>query len=188
MKTENSLFELIQNSNEQAFEMLFRIYYEPLVSFCNKFLSDNDVSKGIAQQVFITVWEKRTSLSTQAPAPYLYKSAKNKCLNFLRHQEVKNRFVKEHNSNEISYETEIKESNDHIIQIQNSINKLPPECKRIFIMSRMHGLAHKEISEELGIAVKTVKNQIGKALNHLKEELHHLNIGLIICMLELFCK
>ena len=53
-------------------------------------------------------------------------------------------------------------------------------------MSRMHGLKHKEIAEELGIAIKTVKNQIGKALNHLKNDLSHLDIVLIITILKLF--
>lgn len=186
MKTEQSLFELIKKSDKKAFEILFRLYYEPLVKYCNKYLDDIDLAKGFTQQIFVNIWEKRHSLQIQQPAPFLYKSVKNKCLNYFRHQEVKLNFQKKEELNEISYEHEFDESDDHLIQIYNSIDRLPSQCKRIFIMSRMHGLTHKEIAEELNLAVKTVKNQIGKALIHLKEDLSHLNIGLIICILKLF--
>jgi len=188
MKTEKNLFELVRNSNEQAFEILFRIHFESLVNFCNKFLQDKDASKGITQQVFIGIWEKRKTLPIQSPTPYLYKSAKNKCLNYIRHQEVKNNYESIHKYDDISYEFEVDERNDQLIQIQQSIDKLSPECKRIFIMSRMNGLSHKEISEELGLAIKTIKNQIGKALKHLRHDLSHLNIALIICALQIIEK
>jgi RNA polymerase sigma-70 factor (ECF subfamily) len=186
MKTEKNLFELIKKSDEKAYEILFRLYYEPLVKYCNQYLDDKDLAKGFTQQVFVNIWEKRHTLQIQQPAPFLYKSVKNKCLNHFRHQEVKLNFQKSKELHEISYEQVVDEPNDHIIQIYNSIDKLSPQCKRIFIMSRIDGLTHKEIAEELDLASKTVKNQIGKALKHLKEDLSHLNIGLIICIIRLF--
>lgn len=188
MKTEKDLFELITRSNEEAFEILFRLYFEPLVRFCDAYLKDKDLSKGITQQVFIAIWENRKKLPVQSPGPYLYKSVKNKCLNHIRHLEARKNFEEFEKHNETSYELEFEEPKDQMIQIQISIDKLSPECKRIFIMSRMHGLSHKEIAEELGIAVKTVKNQIGKALKQLRNELSHLNIALIICALQLIEK
>ena len=188
MKSEKNLFELIKNSNEKAFEMLFRLYYKPLVDYCNKYVNDEDLAKGLTQQVFVNIWENRDKLKIQHPAPYLYQSAKNQCLNYLRHRKVKHDYQKYEELFEPLDEIEFNEPNDNLIQIYNSIDKLPPQCKRIFIMSRMHGLTHKEIAEELGIAVKTIKNQIGKALKLLKEELSHLNIGLIICLIEFFGK
>lgn len=184
MKTEKDLFEQITRSNEGAFEILFRLYFEPLVRFCDTYLKDKDLSKGITQQVFISIWENRKNLPIQSPGPYLYKSVKNKCLNHIRHQGVRNDFEDFEKHKETSYEFEIEEPNDQMIQIQKSIDKLSPECKRIFIMSRMNDLSHKEIAEELGITVKTVKNQIGKALKKLRNELSHLNIALIICALQ----
>lgn len=182
------IFELVKSSNEKAFEMLFRLYYEPLVDFCNKYVNDKDLAKGLTQQVFVNIWEKRDQLKVQSPAPYLYQSAKNQCLNYLRHQKVKYNYQRDEEFVEPLDEMEFNEPNDNLIQIYNSIDKLHPQCKRIFIMSRMHGLTHKEIADELGVAVKTIKNQIGKALKHLKEEFSHLNIGLIICLIELFEK
>ena len=188
MKSEKNLFELIKNSDEKAFEMLFRLYYKPLVAFCSKYINDKDLAKGLTQQVFVNIWENRENLKTQSPASYLYQSVKNKCFNHLRHQKVRQEYQIEIEHSGSLDKITFDEPSDNIVQIYNSIDKLPSQCKNIFIMSRMHGLAHKEIAEELGIAVKTVKNQIGKALKQLKKELSHLNIGLIICILELFCK
>ncbi len=184
--TEKNLFELIKASDEKAFEILFRLYYEPLVSFCIKYIQDKDLAKGLIQEIFVNIWENRKNLRPQPPSPYLYRAAKNRCLNYIRHQNVKYEYHKEFEHEESFEETIINETSDKLVQIYDSIDKLPPQCKRIFIMSRMHGLKHKEIAEELGIAVKTVKNQIGKALNHLKNDLSRLDIVLIITILKLF--
>ncbi|PLX15836.1 MAG: RNA polymerase sigma-70 factor [Marinilabiliales bacterium] len=186
MKAKSNLFAFIKKSDEKAFEILFRLYYEPLVGFCVKIIQDKDLAKGLVQEVFISIWENRENLRPQSPSPYLYRAVKNKCFNYLRHQNVKQEFQNEFKNQDISEQVENDEINDKLILIHNSINKLPAQCKRIFIMSRMHGLKHKEIAEELGIAVKTVKNQIGKALKHLKRELTYLIICLIFYALKLF--
>ncbi|OFX83585.1 MAG: hypothetical protein A2W99_15235 [Bacteroidetes bacterium GWF2_33_16] len=188
MITEDNLFKLIKCSDEKAFEILFRIYYKPLVDFCCKFIHDEDIAKEITQQVFVNVWEKREKLLNQSPAPFLYQSVKNQCLNYLRHENVISKFRESEKYSDSSYEIEFEEANNKLIQIYQSIDKLPEQCKRVFIMSRMHGLSHKEIAEELNLAVKTIKNQIGKALKHLKEDLSYLNFGLLICILEILKK
>ncbi len=184
--TEKNLFELIKASDEKAFEILFRMYYEPLVSFCIKYVNDRDLANGLIQEVFVNIWENRKNLRPQQPSPYLYRAAKNKCLNYIRHLNVKHEHHKEFELEESFEEIITDETNDKLVLIYNSIDKLPHQCKRIFIMSRMHGLKHKEIAEELGIAIKTVKNQIGKALKHLKTDLSHLDILLVISILKLF--
>ena len=56
-------------------------------------------------------------------------------------------------------------------KITETIEKLPPERKKVFVMSRFDNLKYKEIAEKLDISVKTVENQMGKALKFLREEL-----------------
>ncbi|HHG85100.1 MAG TPA: RNA polymerase sigma-70 factor, partial [Bacteroidetes bacterium] len=48
------------------------------------------------------------------------------------------------------------------------IDKLPPNCREIFLMSRIEGLSHKEISGFLDISAKTVENQVGIALRKIR--------------------
>ncbi len=186
MSTEKELLQLIKNSDKKAFELIFRLYYQPLKQFASKILNDTELAEDIVQEVFVQFWETRTNMSIVSLKSYLYTIVKNKCLNQLRHLKVR----KIHHE-EIIYTTEKFFDNDEKdsslkIKLLTSIDKLPAQCKKIFIMSRMHRLKHKEIAEELGISVKTVKNQVGKALKLLREDLTGINTALIISIIKLF--
>ena len=56
-------------------------------------------------------------------------------------------------------------------QIEDLISALPPERQRIFKMSRLDGMKYREIADELGISIKTVEAQMGKALKYMREHL-----------------
>ena len=88
-------------------------------------------------------------------------------MNFIRHEKIK----QQHQSytvsiNEHSYESagsrlavsELKQ------KIDDALEALPPGCRQVFRLSRMDGLSYKEIADLLEISVKTVENQMGKAL------------------------
>jgi RNA polymerase sigma-70 factor (ECF subfamily) len=56
-------------------------------------------------------------------------------------------------------------------KIRQSIDELPPERRKVFVMSRYEGLKYKEIAEQLNISIKTVENQMSKALIFMRENL-----------------
>lgn len=58
--------------------------------------------------------------------------------------------------------------------IESAIGSLPEECRRIFLMSRYEDLSHEEIAEKLGISKNTVKVQIYRALQKLREAIKDL--------------
>ncbi|WP_066629936.1 RNA polymerase sigma-70 factor [Labilibacter marinus] len=186
MPTEQDLFHQIKCSDKQAFEVLFRLYYQPLKHYAYKFTQDTDIAQGIAQETFAQVWEKRHKLESSSPKAYLYKAVKNRALNHLRHQVVKAKYEKEITNTQYEWEEEDFDHSDKISKVLLAVNQLPNQCKNIFLMSRMNGLKHTEIAEELNISIKTVKNQIGKALKTLRQELKGIDITAIICILKLF--
>lgn len=189
MATEKDLFLLIKNSNEQAFELLFRLYFQPLQTFAAKIVDDGAIAEGIVQEVFIQLWEHRRRLENTAPKAYLYRMTKNRALNHIRHIQVKSRYAEEvqHTIKEWEDDEEMLHE-DVMVKIYNSIDKLPSQCRNVFIMSRMNGIKQKEIAEELGISIKTVKNHVGKALKILRDDLKGLDMVLVIGLIELFSK
>ena len=54
-------------------------------------------------------------------------------------------------------------------RLWDAIDRLPPERKKIFLLSKRDGLKYQEIAEELNLSVKTVENQMSKALKALRE-------------------
>ncbi|WP_051539083.1 RNA polymerase sigma-70 factor [Prolixibacter bellariivorans] len=142
---------------------------------CLWFCSDYGLSEDIVQEVFFKLWtdKGRIAIETSVKA-YLYQMVRNTSLNYLKHKNV----IKQYeiaNKDESNY---IGESLDELLigkelnaKIQAAIEKLPTERRKVFLLSRMDGLKYKEIAEKLNISIKTVENQMGKALSTLRTEL-----------------
>ena len=159
----------------QDFEGLFNTHYSELCSYANMFLKDLDAAEEIVQDLFVKFWEtKETIKISSSIRSYLFTSVRNSCFNFLKHLKIEERY-KEHNEEEresgsISVDDEY-EGSELEIQIRRAIDQLPPERKKVFMMSRFEGLKYREIAEKSGISIKTVENQMGKAIKFLRQEL-----------------
>lgn len=126
--------------------------------------------------VFLTLWERKEEIEISFTlTTYLFTLVKNRCLNFLRHKLIE----EEYNSQmkeELGFKLYALEAFDYSYQseeelqeiIRRALDTLPERCREIFIKSRIEGLKYKEISDELGISVNTVENQMVTALKKLR--------------------
>lgn len=168
------LFKRIQNGDELAFERLFRLFYERLCNYALAMLNDRDEAEEVVQDIFVSIWQKRESLViTTGIKPYLYRAVYNRCINSIRHEQVK----QQHKAVQLAAAEQYAQPARHLEQkelqdrISDALSHLPPECGRIFRLSRHEQLTYKEIADLLEISVKTVENQMGKALRILRSEL-----------------
>lgn len=175
---EHALLEQMQRGDVEAFERIFKSYYPHLVLFAQRYLHDKDQSESIVQDIFVQLWEKRGEQEIKSLKGFLVVSVRNRCQNELKHNKV----VRAYQKNEASkHPAEWPEYKDrfYIDKINEAIDKLPPQCKRIFKMSRLEGLKYYEIANKLDISPKTVEAQMGKALKFLREALHPLKQQLL---------
>jgi RNA polymerase sigma-70 factor, ECF subfamily len=158
-----------------AFEMLFKTYYKPLCNYAYTFIPDKDEAEEIVQSTFLSVWEKKTSLQIQtAVKPYLYAMVRNACLNVIKHEKIKQKHVAEELAiGQEGYESiaQTVYSSELEKQIQKALEKLPEQCRLVFKLSRFEELKYAEIAGQLNISIKTVENQMGKALKIMREQL-----------------
>lgn len=182
---ENTLFDFIQKGDEKAFEQLFTCYYAHLCVFASKIIEDEIAAEEIVQDFFVKFWEKRNQLSIETSLKnYLFRSVKNLCLNFIKHNKVKIQYAQH-----IIAETEKNNFRDNFIEvdlakkIEESIQSLPTKRQEIFRMSREDGLKYREIAEQLQISIKTVEAQMGLAIKNLRDKLKDYNsfLFLIFC-------
>lgn len=160
-------------STREVFEQLFREHYAPLVGYAMKLVRERDQAEDLVQQVFVGMWEKRDELQIDGnPRSYLLRSTHNACLNHLKHLQVR-----EEHASHVKSSVDQSEASDHLeqeefrVQVQELIRDLPPQCRKIFLMSRLQGKKYQEIADDLQLSVKTVENQMGKALKILREAL-----------------
>jgi RNA polymerase sigma-70 factor, ECF subfamily len=132
------------------------------------------IAEEIVQDVMLELWKRRETLAdNSSPQAYLFQSTRNRSLNHIRHERV----AKE--AEPYATRSEIIESKAHSrlveeemrIAMRRAVDSLPDRCREIFELSRTNGLKYLEIAALLGISVKTVEAQMGKALRVLREEL-----------------
>lgn len=158
-----------------AFEMVFRTFYQPLCNYAYSYVQDRDAAEEIVQTTFLNVWEKGDNLVFHTGVkPYLYAMVRNACLNLIKHEKIK----KQHVDLQLAVADRSIESVTHTVMaseleanIQRAMEKLPQQCRLVFKLSRFEDLKYAEIAEHLEISIKTVENQMGKALRIMREEL-----------------
>lgn len=164
---------------EKDFEKIYKIYYPKMIGFAKTYVLTSEEAENIVQDVFLILWEKREDIEVSfSLTTFLFTLVKNKCLNYLRHQVVKEEYDA-YMREEMGFKLYSLEKLDYSyhsegelqIHIQKAIDSLPERCREIFIKSRLEGKKYREISEELGISVNTVENQMVTALKKLRQEL-----------------
>lgn len=173
IKAENLTLNALKEGQKDAFEMFFRYHYNHLCNYANSFVKDRDESEEIVQNAFATLWDKRQDLDIKGSVrAYLFSMVHNQSLNYLKHQKVK---LKHQESiirhTEESHEDSGTESNELEQRIFEALQELPEKCRMVFKMSRFEELKYTEIANKMNISVKTVENQMGKALKIMREEL-----------------
>jgi len=157
--------------DKQAFEKLFRNYFTPLMAFSRRILGDEDDAREVVHQVFIKLWERRgeIDLSTSLKS-YLFTAVNNRSLNVIRDRKKFSSEEVPEMAGEWDVSAQI-ESMELEEKIRGAIDSLPERCRVIFELNRFDGLKYAEIATQLDISVKTVENQISKALKILREKL-----------------
>lgn len=171
--------------SKAEFEIIFRQYYEGLCRYARTWIQDSDESEEIVQNVFVKLWEKRDKIQIDTSLKsYLYKSVYHASLNLIKHKKVKEEYL--HMNDRQEKHSEIL-SNHAIKELEGRIEKalleLPEQCRLIFSMSRFQELKYREIADILNISVKTVENQMGKALKLMRHNLADF-LGLLLIIIH----
>ena len=179
----------IQKGDEVAFESVFKVYYSRLCSYANTMLNDSEEAEEMVQNTFIVLWENRANVDIHTSLKsYLYRAVHNNCLNRIKHMKVR----QEHSAYVLHTQEEEVESTSNVVignelqqQINVAIEQLPPQCKRVFTMSRYENLTYAEIAAQLEISVKAVDKQMVRALRILREQLKdYLPLILLLLLLK----
>jgi RNA polymerase sigma-70 factor (family 1) len=155
------------------FKSVFEKYYQPLCNYAYSFTKDRSACEDIVQEVFARVWEKKQDIiSSDAVRYYLFTAVRNNSLSFIEHKKKSAGLIEE----DIVTSVEIfpaEEQNgiatDNLMLIKKGLALLPPKCKDTFLLSRIGNLSYKEIAVTMGVSVKTVENQIAKAIRTLRD-------------------
>ncbi|WP_439183766.1 RNA polymerase sigma-70 factor [Carboxylicivirga taeanensis] len=178
----------LRKGDEEWYKMIFTELQPALVSYAKEYVIDADMAANLVQEAFLGLWERRNGIKEGTVLnAYLFKSVRNNCLNYLRHLKVADRYVGQVSVMSLNYEALKDKSAERLLEaeimerLHAAIDKMTPQCRNVFVLSRFEGRSYKEIAQELGVAEKTVENQMGKALKVARKELQEfLPITLVL--------
>lgn len=165
------------SSERDAFEAVFRAHYDGLVRFANRLVRSHAEAEELVHDVLLKVWMRRAHLApTEELKTYLFRSTYNHALNHLRRRKVERLWKRNLPPGEpIAPPTS---SDDDIGKMETAVRRavddLPPRCREIFLLSREDGLTYSGIASTLGVSIKTVETQMGRALKALRAALEPL--------------
>jgi len=159
----------IKKSDYASYNQLFVRYYSRLCAFVFGITQNYNSSEDVVQELFIRLWTNRHKLEiSESISGYMYRSSKNAALNHLRTEKNRQKSIENFPAQDWQTDESLIELVEFSVYLQQCIDQLPERSRDVFLKSRFEGLKQKEISDQLGISVKTIKNQIWKSLQYLK--------------------
>lgn len=158
----------------KQFRLVFEQQYNPLCKYAFSYIKNKDICEDIVQDVFVKIWEShRGILISQGIKYYLFRAVRNNCLTYIR----RGQRLPVYSLANMDIEDEIptpgpdspEEGDVNYKDLLNKgIQQLPPKCKEVFLLSRLGNFSNQEVADNLGISIKTVNNQLWKALKLLR--------------------
>ncbi len=172
--SDTELLAALRSGDQSAFDAIFRAHYAALVRVVEAMLHRRDLAEEVVQEVMLELWRRRETLTVEESLrAYLFRAARNRALNALRHDAIAKRaepVVAEDSVAPAGAQAQLVEEEIEVA-LREAMNELPERCREVFELSRVHGLRYAEIATTLGISVKTVEAQMGKALRILRERM-----------------
>jgi RNA polymerase sigma-70 factor (ECF subfamily) len=161
--------------NPLSFEEMFHSYKERVYSYVRAIVKSNDSAEEVTQEIMIKLWLCREMIDqVENLDAYIYVIARNKSLNHLRKAAYDIRLLNELKSfipDEYSNTEDRMDVKDYELLLKNAVNKLSPQRRQVYHLSRIDGLNHDEIAERLQLSKQTVKNHLVEALKSIRTHL-----------------
>lgn len=173
--TDTELFDLIKEGNAIAFAEIYDRYWALLYRHAYRLIKDQDLAQDVVQEVFVNLWDKINTIDLQvSKSSYLYTAVRNKVLNLIQRDKVKNNYI-ESFANFVASSEAITDYRlrERLLKekIEKEVAALPSKMRQVFEMSRIQNMSHKQIAEELNLSDKTVKKQMSNAIKILRLKL-----------------
>ncbi len=187
--TEPELIHLWKQGDEQVFEVFYHKHALKLLHIAVNKTGDKDVAEELVQDAFMSLYRHKQDITQETHlGAYLYVSLKNNILNHYRKESTHKRYESfiQQTTSEADYATETAINTRELeLLIIEEIEKLPPQCKAVFKLSRFEYLSDKDIAARLDISVNTVEQHKRKALKILRGAFkNYLSIAIIMHLLR----
>ena len=168
---DSELLSRLQNGEVQAFDELYWKYHRAVYANIFKLVKDSEATKDICQEVFITLWEKRSSLTiSQSVAGWLFVVSYNKAVSYLKkNSKVTITSIEKPLEMQPAEEPAFNVKEVQLQLLEAALGHLSPQRRRVFELCKLQGKTYEEAAQEIKISKHTVKEYLSAAVCSVKE-------------------
>ena len=171
--TDNELLESLKSSDEKAFQTIYARYVKRCFGLALQKIRSREAAEEITQNIFISLWERRSVLVIQNLESYLMVSVKYQVINFIESKLTREKFAL---TLPPQYEGENTVENaiflkDLSLALEKALSELPEKTQEVYRLSRFDNLSGREIAERIGLSEKSVEYHIAQSLKFLRQQL-----------------
>lgn len=174
---EADLVRRLSEDDPDALTVIADWLWQPLASYAYRLVDDEDVAMDVAQETCLRLWQGRGRTLPNALRPYLFRIARNLCLDYLKTRRARVRLLSRQQHRHVRRVIAPDEAlaRERVSStVQRAIQELPERRREVFTLAYLHGLKYSEVSTIMNISPKTVQNQMTAALAQLRKKLSPL--------------
>lgn len=162
-------------SPQKGCELLFRRYHQALCSHAVRYVYSRETAEDLVSDVFCKFWKTKAYENiTSSYRYYLFRSVRNEAYNYLRLEfqgldDIETALVQEEAFSQRP--DQIMQFEEVLHKVEDLVAGLPPQCRKVFLLSRFEGKKYQDIATEMGLSPKTVEVHIVKALSIVRKGL-----------------
>ena len=181
----DDIFIGLKRRDEAALSVLFDTYYEKMYLFAEKYIYDSDKAHDIVQDVFLKIWENAERLElTSSIQHYLFASVRNGCLNYLKSLQIEDRNNRKYAEAYIeSQNVDMVDDEELLARVRQVLDELPEKCREVCLLRFVEGYKYAEIAARLDMNENTVKAQLHRGMERLKQAFATYDYVLVLCAL-----
>ena len=154
--------------NADIKELFFR-YYRPLCLYALHYLKDADAVEDVAQEAFTAFWQRDGEKRPDNPGSYLYTMVRNRCIDALRRAGREPERVQPEDASGVIDDGQAEERAEQEARLWAAVERLPGKRRELLLMSKRDGMSYEDIAKATRLSVNTVRNQISRALQNLRD-------------------
>lgn len=166
----------IFNSREvKALDIIYEDYYRMLVLYAMNYLKEQMQAEDSVQESLISIWQSDITFNSHlAFKTYLYNTVKNRALNLIRHQKVKNNYAEQYDAEDSYNDEEVLIKQEYYSILFSAIERLEPKQREIIELNLINGGKLVDIAESIGISYRTAKRRKEIGVKELRKMLEDL--------------
>lgn len=162
----------LESNTRLGVELLYKRYYQPLCTHAVKYVGFREVAEDIVSEIFFQFYAQKTFLEiTSSYRLYLFRTVRNRAYNYLRWELSRKADLMDASQKpalEEQQPDQISQFEELYHDVEEAVNKLPIERRKIYLMRKFEGKKYQEIADELNLSVKTVDVQLHRANQYIR--------------------